>query len=109
MVVIDVIVPSDGVSARCPVSGSYIQSAQFWRFIIDGREVAMSSFIATERADIGMRGLVGLSTLTGLKPALHEVEVEFNAPAKEGTAPADDRYSDSSVTFVTPIALTSPP
>ncbi|MFT5277015.1 MAG: hypothetical protein ACI97K_003399 [Glaciecola sp.] len=78
----------------------------FWRVTIDGREVPMSGFIAAERADIKMRGLVGLVPFTGLKPGLHEIEVELNAPAEEGAALVDDRYSEVSYIYVIPIAFT---
>lgn len=78
----------------------------FWRVTINGQEIAMSGFIAAERADISMRGLIGLVPLTGLTPGLHNIEVELNAPAEEGAAPVDDRYSEASLTFIIPIAFT---
>ena len=78
----------------------------FWKVTINGQEIAMSGFIAAERADINMRGLIGLVPLRGLKPGLHTIEVQLNASAEEGAAPVDDRYSEASQTFTIPIAFT---
>lgn len=78
----------------------------FWQVSISGQEVPMSGFIAAERADLNMRGLLGLVPLTGLAPGLHEIKVKLNALAEEGATLVDDRYSEASQTFVIPIAFT---
>jgi len=78
---------------------------QLWTVGIDGRPVSMASFEPAERADLGMRGLIGLVPLTGLEPGLHRIEVVWNPGAAEETAPLDDRYTEVSNRYVIPIAF----
>ena len=78
---------------------------QLWLVSIDGRSVPMASFEPAERADLAMRGLIGLVPLTGLEPGLRRIEVVWNPSAAEEAAPLDDRYAQVSSTYVIPIAF----
>jgi len=78
---------------------------QLWTVGIDGNPVSMANFESAERADLGMRGLIGLVALTGLEPGLHRIEVVWNPSVAEETAPLDDRYTEASSRYVIPIAF----
>ncbi len=78
---------------------------QLWTVAIDGRPVSMAGFEPAERADLGMRGLIGLVPLTGLEPGLRRIEVVWNPNSAEEAAPLDDRYTQVSNTYVIPIAF----
>ncbi len=76
-----------------------------WTVSIDGAEVPIAGFEPAERADLGMRGLIGLVPLAGLEPGLRRIEVTWNAGADAGSAPVDDRYTELSNRYVIPIAF----
>jgi hypothetical protein len=78
---------------------------QLWTVNIDGEPVSMASFTSAERADLGMRGLIGLVPLAGLKPGLRRIEVVWNPGATEETAPLDDRYAQVNSRYVIPISF----
>jgi hypothetical protein len=78
---------------------------QLWTVSIGGRSLPMADFATAERADLGMRGLIGLVPLTGLEPGLQRIEVVWNPTADAQAAPLDDRYLQVSSTYVIPIAF----
>jgi hypothetical protein len=78
---------------------------QLWTVAIDGRPVSMADFEPAERADLRMRGLIGLVPLTGLEPGLRRIEVVWNPSTAEEAAPIDDRYTQVSNRYVIPIAF----
>lgn len=78
---------------------------QLWSVSVDGRAVPMADFIAAERTDLGMRGLIGLIPLAGLAPGMHAIEVIWNPNATEQDAPLDDRYTQINSTYTIPIAF----
>ena len=78
---------------------------RLWTVGIDGKPVSMANFEPAERADLGMRGLVGLVPLTGLEPGLRRIEVVWNPSPAGEAAPLDDRYTQVSNTYVIPIAF----
>jgi len=78
---------------------------QLWTVAIDGRPVSMADFEPAERADLRMRGLIGLVPLTGLEPGLRRIEVLWNPGAAEEAAPLDDRYTQVNSRYVIPIAF----
>ena len=78
---------------------------QLWTVGVDGKPVSMSNFEPAERADLGMRGLIGLVPLTGLEPGLHRIEVVWNPSAAEEATPLDDRYAQVNSRYVIPIAF----
>ena len=78
---------------------------QLWAVSIDGTPVPMSGFESAERADLEMRGLIGLVPLTGLEPGLRRIEVVWNPDGADETAPLDDRYTQVSNRYVIPIAF----
>jgi hypothetical protein len=78
---------------------------RLWTVGIDGKPVSMANFEPAERADLGMRGLIGLVPLTGLEPGLRRIEVVWNPSPAEEAAPLDDRYTQVSNRYVIPIAF----
>ena len=78
---------------------------QVWSVSIEGVVVPMDGFVAAERADIGMRGLMGLVPLDGLEPGLRNIEIVWNPNADDDAAPVDDRYTEASFSYVIPIAF----
>ena len=76
---------------------------KLWTVSIEGTPVPMSTFETAERADIGMRGLIGLVPLAGLKQGMRKIEVVWNPDADEDAAPIDDRYTQANATYVIPI------
>jgi hypothetical protein len=65
----------------------------------------MTTFEPAERADLGMRGLIGLVPLAGLEPGLRRIEVVWNPSAIEEAAPLDDRYAQVNNRYLIPIAF----
>jgi hypothetical protein len=63
--------------------------ARLWQVSLDGKPVALDTFVATERADLGLRGLGGFIDLRGLEPGPHVVEVVWR-PNPESDPPLDD-------------------
>jgi hypothetical protein len=78
---------------------------QLWTASIEGRPVSMETFEPAERADLNMRGLIGLVPLTGLEPGLRRIEIVWNPGATGESAPLDDRYTRISDTYVILIAF----
>ncbi len=78
---------------------------QLWTVGIEGKPVSMAGFEPAERADLGMRGLIGLVPLAGLEPGLRHIEVVWNPNATEEAAPLDDRYTQINSRYVIPIAF----
>jgi hypothetical protein len=78
---------------------------QLWSASIDGRSVSMADFEPAERADLEMRGLIGLVPMAGLEPGLRRIEVVWNPGASQESAPLDDRYTQASNTYVILIAF----
>jgi hypothetical protein len=78
---------------------------QLWAVSIDGTSVPLTNFVSAERADLGMRGLIGLVPLAGLEPGLRRIEVIWNPGASAEAAPLDDRYVQVNNTYVIPIAF----
>jgi hypothetical protein len=78
---------------------------RLWTVAIEGKPVSMADFGSAERADLGMRGLIGLVPLTGLEPGLRQIEVVWNPSQAEEAAPLDDRYAQVSNRYVIPIAF----
>ena len=65
----------------------------------------MAGFDTAERADLGMRGLIGLVPLTGLEPGLRKIEVTWNPGTADEAAPLDDRYTQLNFNYVIPFAF----
>ncbi len=78
---------------------------KLWKVSIEGTPVPMSSFEPAERADIRMRGLIGLVPLAGLEPGLHKITVVWNPNADEDSKPIDDRFDQVTFTYNIPIAF----
>ncbi len=76
-----------------------------WTVSIEGTPVPMSSFVPAERADIGMRGLIGLVPLRGVEPGLREIVVTWNPSAADDAPLRDDRYAQVVNRVVIPIAF----
>ncbi len=78
---------------------------KLWEVSIDGTLVPMSNFEPAERADIGMRGLIGLVPTLGLDPGLHKIQVIWNPQVADDSAPIDDRFDQAKFTYVIPISF----
>ena len=78
---------------------------QLWTVSVDGKPVSMADFVPAERADLGMRGLIGAVSLVGLEPGLRRIKVIWNPSMEEEAAPIDDRYTQARVEYVIPIAF----
>ena len=78
---------------------------QLWSVTIEGTPVPITGFEPAQRADLAMRGLIGLVPLAGLEPGLRRIEVVWNPSAAEEAAPLDDRYAQASNTYLIPIAF----
>ena len=78
---------------------------QLWAVSIEDTPVSMDSFQSAERADLGMRGLVGLVPMAGQQPGLRQIEVVWNPHAAAEAAPLDDRYVQANFRYVIPIAF----
>ena len=76
-----------------------------WSVKIAGKEVPMSQFRVAQRADIGMRGLIGVVPLEGLEPGMQEIEVTWGARVMENVRELDDRYQQINQRTVIPIAF----
>jgi len=69
--------------------------ARLWSVALNGQPVELSGFLASERLDLGMRGLIGIVPLDGLEPGLQVLSVIWNPGADSDAAPIDDRYSEA--------------
>jgi hypothetical protein len=63
--------------------------ATLWQVTQDGAPVALDRFMATERADLGLRGLGGFIDLRALEPGPHALEIVWR-PRAETDPPLDD-------------------
>ena len=78
---------------------------QLWAVSIDGNPVSMATFVPAQRADLGMRGLIGLVPLSGLEPGLRQIEVVWNPVGSEDDTVLDDRYEEALFRYTIPIAF----
>lgn len=78
---------------------------QLWSVSIDGKPVPMASFEPAERADLGMRGLIGLVPLSGLEPGLRHIEAQWKPSGLEDAVQLDDRYEQVNGRYLIPIAF----
>ncbi|MBX2848982.1 MAG: hypothetical protein KTR16_11725, partial [Acidiferrobacterales bacterium] len=76
-----------------------------WSVSIEGVPVPMSNFLPAERADIRMRGLIGLVPMKGLEPGLRTISVIWNPNVADDATPIDDRFSQATFTYDIPIAF----
>ena len=54
-----------------------------WTVTLDGAPVPLDEFVATERRDLGMRGLLGYVEVSGLRTGLHQLRLEWNTAGGE--------------------------
>jgi len=64
-----------------------------WSVTLGGNRIAMQDFIAAERADLSMRGLMGIVPLEGLQPGMHRLDIVWNPDPQQDLESLDDRYS----------------
>jgi len=60
--------------------------ARLWQVELDGQAVSLDDFVAAERRDLGMRGLMGYIEVAGLRPGLHRLSLLWNAEGPESGA-----------------------
>lgn len=80
--------------------------ARIWRVELNGEPVEMDGFVATERLDLGMRGITGVVPLEEISPGLQLLSVTWNPHAQEGDTPLDDRYSEARLEYDIPFLFT---
>jgi hypothetical protein len=85
---------SDSDAAQC--------LQRLWTITLAGKEIPVEGFIAAERADIGMRGLLGALPTEGLVPGLNKIEVVWNPGGNQDSTLIDDRYEELSFNFSIP-------
>lgn len=78
---------------------------QLWSVSIDQQTVPMTDFVAAERMDINMRGLIGVVPLNRLEPGLHTITVTWNTNAAADEVPVDDRYGQINRIYTIPIVF----
>ena len=78
---------------------------ELWSVSIEGRTVPMSVFMPAERADLSMRGLIGLVPLAGIQPGLRSIEVTWNPRPSDDAVRLDDRYQNATIRYTIPIAF----
>ncbi len=68
---------------------------RLWQVSLDGRPVSIADFLAAERRDLGMRGLQGYLSLSGLAPGRHELLVTWNPEriGEQETEPNEHRIA----------------
>jgi hypothetical protein len=57
--------------------------AALWTITLDGQAVEVAGFLATERRDLGLRGLQGYLPMAGLTPGRHDLLAVWNADGPE--------------------------
>lgn len=80
--------------------------ARLWSVALNGQPVEPGGFLASERLDLGMRGLTGIVPLEGLAPGLQVLSVVWNPQAEEGDTPLDDRYTEVRFEYDIPFLFT---
>ncbi|NHA13938.1 hypothetical protein [Thioalkalivibrio sp. XN279] len=76
--------------------------ARLWSVALNGQPVDLGRFLASERLDLGMRGLTGVVPLDGLAPGLQVLSVTWNPHAGSDDVPIDDRYTEARLDFDIP-------
>jgi hypothetical protein len=66
---------------------------RLWSVSLNGADIDVRGFLASQRLDLGMRGLMGVVPLEGISPGLHVLSVIWNPTADAATVPLDDRYT----------------
>jgi hypothetical protein len=75
---------------------------RLWAIELEGKQVPLQDFLASERLDLGLRGLTGFISTAGLRPGLHTLTVTWNPEAEERDAAPHDRPTDARVRFNIP-------
>lgn len=69
--------------------------ARLWSVQLNGEPVDISGVIASERLDLGMRGLLAVVPLGALTPGVQLLSVIWNPHAGAEDVPVDDRYDSA--------------
>lgn len=78
---------------------------RMWSVSLNGEPVEMAGFLAAERLDLRMRGLIGTVPLRGIAPGMQVLTVVWNPSAEEDDVPIDDRYSSARLGYDIPFAF----
>ncbi len=79
---------------------------QIWSVQLAEGDPEDTVFVAAERMDLNMRGVLAVLPLDGLAPGLHELHVTWNpTPAADGVA-SDDRYVSTRQDYRIPFLFT---
>ena len=66
---------------------------RLWAVRLNDTEIALDGFLAAERGDLRLRGLVGVVPLHGLQPGLNWLHVRWNPGLVDDETLIDDRYA----------------
>ena len=72
-----------------------------WSVKLGEHTADLSTFLPAQRADISMRGLVGVVPLSGLEPGMHALEIVWNPDGVDDLV-LDDRYGTASFEYAIP-------
>jgi hypothetical protein len=76
----------DGESQQSPGPAAAARVAclaALWAITLDGRPIDVAGFLASERRDLGLRGLQGYLPMTGLTPGRHDLLAVWNPEGPE--------------------------
>lgn len=93
----------------CPGEDARLGAAcllRMWTVTLNGVPINTSGFLAAERRDLRMRGLVGAVPLYEVAPGLQLLEIIWNASSAPGEAPMDDRYANARLEHRIPFLFT---
>lgn len=93
----------------CPGDDAALGAAclqRIWSVTLNGEPVDTGGFLAGERRDLRMRGLVGAVPLHDLQPGLQVLELTWNPMARPDDLPLDDRYRAAQRVYQVPFLFT---
>jgi hypothetical protein len=76
-----------------------------WSVALNGEPVDTTGFLASERLDLRMRGVIGLVPLAGVEPGVQVLQVTWNPDAMADDIPMDDRYSQAKFEYQIPFVF----
>jgi hypothetical protein len=79
--------------------------SKLWQIRLAGRDIPLDNFVAAQRDDINMRGLIGVVPLDGLSPGLHLLEVDWNTKTAQDLDAVDDIYDGVLTSFRIPFSF----
>jgi len=75
---------------------------RLWSVSLNGEPVDIAGFLASQRLDLRMRGLLGVVPLENIAPGLQVLSVTWNPAVDAEAVPVDDRYTAARVDYQIP-------